>query len=67
LLRPWEWMRFKDERGALKNMDEERKWMDGRTDERAEGRTLVEATVMDEDDSLLRRLMKNMDEDRICG
>ncbi len=55
MLRPWEWMRFKDERGALKNMDEERKWMDGRTDERAEGRTLVEATVMDEDDSLLRR------------
>ncbi len=51
LLRPWEWMRFKDERGALKNMDEERKWMDGRTDERAEGRTLVEATVMDEDDA----------------
>jgi len=55
LLRPWEWMRLKDERGALKNMDEERRWMDGRTDERAEGRTLVEATVMDEDDSLLRR------------
>jgi hypothetical protein len=25
--------------------------MDGRTDERAEGRTLVEATVMDEDDA----------------
>ncbi len=67
LLRSWEWMRMKDERGALKNMDEERRWMDGRTDERAKGRTLVEATVMDEDDSLLRRWMKNMDEDRLCG
>jgi hypothetical protein len=41
--------------------------MDGRTDERAEGRTFVEATVKDEDDSLLRRWMKNMDEDRLCG
>jgi len=48
-------MRMRDERGALKNMHEERRWMDGRTDERAEGRTFVEATVMDEDDSLLRR------------
>ncbi len=66
-LRPWEWMRMKDERGALKNMDKERRWMDGRTDERAEGRTFVEATVKDEDDSLLRRWMKNMDEDRLCG
>jgi len=46
---------MRDERGALKNMDEERRWMDGRTDERPEGRTFVEATVMDEDDSLLRR------------
>jgi hypothetical protein len=55
LLRPWEWMRMRDERGALKNMDEERRWVDGRTDERAEGRTFVEATVMDENDSLLRR------------
>jgi hypothetical protein len=41
--------------------------VDGRTDERAEGRTFVEATVMDEDDSLLRRWMKNMHEDRLCG
>jgi len=46
---------MKDERRALKNMDEERRWMDGRTDERAEERTFVEATVKDEDDSLLRR------------
>jgi len=29
--------------------------MDGRTDERAKGRTFAEATVIDEDDSLLRR------------
>jgi hypothetical protein len=48
-------MRMKDERGALKNMDDERRWTDGRTDERAEGRTFVEATSMDEDDSLQRR------------
>jgi hypothetical protein len=34
LLRPWEWMRMKDEHGALKNMDEERRWMDGRTSRR---------------------------------
>jgi len=67
LSRPWAWMRMKDERGALKNMDNERRWTDGRTDERAEGRTFVEATLMDEDDSLLRRWMKNMDEDRLWG
>lgn len=42
---------MKDERGPVKNMDEERIWTDGR----AEGRTFVEAMGMDEDDSLLRR------------
>ncbi len=42
---------MKGERGAMKKMDEEWRWMDGRV----EGRTFVEATVMDEDDSLLRR------------
>jgi hypothetical protein len=46
LLRPWEWMRMTDERGALKNMDEEWRWMDGRV----EGRTFVEAMGMDEDE-----------------
>jgi len=46
LLRPWEWMRMKDERGAMKNVDEESIWMDGRV----EGRTFVEAMGMDEDE-----------------
>jgi len=46
LLRPWKWMRMKDERGAMKNVDEERIWMDGRV----EGRTFVEAMGMDEDE-----------------
>jgi hypothetical protein len=46
LWRPWEWMRMKDERGAMKNVDEERIWMDGRV----EGRTFVEAMGMDEDE-----------------
>jgi hypothetical protein len=50
------------------NAEHWRTWLkNGRTDERAEGRTFVEATVMDEDDSLLRRWMKNTDEDRLCG
>jgi hypothetical protein len=35
-----------DERGALKNMDEERRWMGGRV----EGRTFVKAIGMDEDE-----------------
>ncbi len=46
LLRPWEWMRMKDERGAMKNVDEESIWMDGRV----EGRTFAEAMGMDEDE-----------------
>ncbi len=46
LLRPWEWLRMTDERGALKNMDEERRWMGGRV----EGRTFVKAIGMDEDE-----------------
>ncbi len=37
---------MKDERGAMKNVDEERIWMDGRV----EGRTFVEAMGMDEDE-----------------
>jgi len=41
---------MKDERGPVKNMDEERIWTDGRTDGRAEGRTFVEAMRMDEDE-----------------
>jgi hypothetical protein len=45
-----------------------RKEMDGRTDWRTSRRTnACWATVMDEDDSLLRRWMKSMDEDRLCG
>ncbi len=44
LLRPWEWMRMKDELGAMKNMDKERRWMDGRV----EGGTFVKAMGMDE-------------------
>jgi hypothetical protein len=39
-------MRMKDERGPVKNMDEERIWTDGRS----EGRTFVEAMGMDEDE-----------------
>jgi len=46
LSRSWEWMRMKDERGAMKNVDEEMIWMDGRV----EGRTFVEAMGMDEDE-----------------
>ncbi len=46
LLRPWEWMRMKDEQGGMKNVDEEMIWMDGRV----EGRTFVEAMGMDEDE-----------------
>jgi len=37
---------MKDERGAMKNVDEEMIWMDGRV----EGRTFVEAMGMDEDE-----------------
>jgi hypothetical protein len=37
-------MRMKDELGAMKNMDKERRWMDGRV----EGGTFVKAMGMDE-------------------
>jgi hypothetical protein len=39
-------MRMKDERGAMKNMDKEMRWMDGRV----EGGTFVEVMGMDEDE-----------------
>ncbi len=66
LLRRREWMRMKDERWPVKNMDEERIWTDGRTDgltdEQKDERLLRPWEWMRMKDEL--GAMKNMDKER---